>query len=759
MIEASALDVVLIDAELQDGGALEVCNVARQSAARPRLVVLASVHAAASALELFGAEHRLDKPFSGRQLLALFDQFLASPEPRVATSPPGAREQAAPTPPSTPERPSAVGGGARGGMEGLGIRLPEIPGRGSSRSAFDLSLERIKAAASNNALAAMGVRPMPGAGRPGRLMTIMQRLGTLEATPFPALLYKLFANQSTGILTVHRSGSERVIYFEGGEPVYAVSNSASDSLGAILVNMGFLKLDQLNTVLEGRVEGQPLGQSLLQMRLLTSEQLLSGLERQVYDRVLSCFSFTSGQYIFTEDTEWVGEVKIFRQNPIQLIFDGVNRFVGPNVLATHLQAHLSQYVVRTEKFEHFKPHLSAKEASSPALALIDGSRTLNSLTREVGGDLMALLRLVWALRLADMVDFLDTPRTWAERSPDKPPLPSRPPTDHGISRAQVQAVAEAAGGPDPAEAARKALETRVLDYYVRLGYENHWQLLGLTTEATPEQAREAFRQSLEALPPEQFDLLGASVKEKAVEVHEALKKAFNTISEPGSRSHYLQRIQPRPPRRQGEPRHTPSPPPAPLAQSVGQESSGQIDFASLEAESQQRQIQKMPMPRRLTTQDSEVEASQNLALVELRRAREAAAESRWRDAWHLIKRASRLTPDSQEIVVFQTWVIYNLPHDDRERQYKVCRSRIELELSLDSGMPDAHFFLGRMCEDHGELRTAIEHYRAANLLDPRHPEALSGLERLRLRASAEPLQLAQQDDDNLMNRLKGWFKR
>lgn len=108
------------------------------------------------------------------------------------------------------------------------------------------------------AVEASAARPKPGC--PQAMMTVMQSAGTLKDTPFPALLYKLFANQSTGTLTI-QAGSTRTLYFLKGEPVHAVSSSASDSLGAILVNLGYLPMEALNQVLDNLPANKPLSQA------------------------------------------------------------------------------------------------------------------------------------------------------------------------------------------------------------------------------------------------------------------------------------------------------------------------------------------------------------------------------------------------------------------------------------------------------------------------------------------------------------------
>ncbi len=740
-------DIVLVDLGLEDGSALEVCYAARGHACAPKLIVLVPKGQHGESLNLLDHDDALQKPFSGRELLDSLAKVQKgpgvadrAPAIRKARSVERKRAGAPKPPPQRQERLEAV----------------KIPGRTSVRPPEQFQLPDAK------------TRPTVVRGE-GEMRTVMHNVGSLERTAFPALLYKLFANQATGMLTIHATGNERVIYFQHGEPVHATSPAASDSLGAILVNLGYMELPQLTAVLQTRREGQPLGQALIERNQVTAEQLLHALERQVYDRVLSVFSFTAGPYIFIEDTDWIGEVRQFPQNPIQLISDGVNRYVGPNVLAKHLEGHLKQFVVRTEKFDAFRGHFPVSAGTQEALVFIDGSRTLQGLATDVGGDLMSLLRLVWSLRLADMVDFLDTPRTTAERSADKPSIPSRPPTDHNLNRALLAKAAKMASesrvsasrgdGTGGLTAAGQALSQKVLEYYVRLGYEDSWQLLGLPRDADETQAKMAYRKAIDQLPKARFELLNETLKEKAREVHTALAKALATITDNKQRRSYERRlkrreeaaVQHRKRRKtqiqEGEERDR--------SMMAGRtEVSGMIDiWASGEEQHTARET-----PLEHGGGDADLEADQSGALVDERRARSFAQAGRWKDAYHAIKAALKIDPENPTLNIFFAWVVYNLPHEDKPRQRRVCRSRIDVQLQLDNCNVDGYFYLGRMCEDDRQFADALDYYRTAIALDKSHADANRAFERVsRHPALAESEPVSNEASGKIFGRLKALF--
>lgn len=771
-------DVVLVDTDLPNRGALELARALPSLKSSPNLVLMVSAKTEFEDLDLFSSDGQLLKPFMGRQLLVMLEGLARRAQSRPARAQQlqnqaeaTARAQAVQAARVQQEREAAkqqirrarnipgLHGVAVPGESSPQIKAPEpAPAPDSGRIPM-MQIPRRELESAGIDLEKASAR-LVGSGsshvRPQAIRTIMHQAGTLEKVPFPALLYKLFANQSTGTLTLSAGGSQRSVFFLKGEPVWAVSEAASESLGAVMVQLGYLEMEELNELLDRFVEGVPVGRALLESNLVDSEQLLHGLDRQVYERVVSCFSLTSGRYIFQEGDDWLGEVRRFPQNPIQLISDGVERYVGPNVLAQHLQGHLRSYVVRTEKFAWFEGHFPAADRHGDTLALINGARTLQDLTREAGIELMTLLRLIWSLRLADMVDFSEEARTKPQRSPDKPPLPRRKPTDPDM-RLFSQTGSNQALKRDE----REQLARKVLYYYMRLGYEDSWKLLGVEHDAAPHQIKEAYQKALANFPEEKVEALSETVRGKAQEVKEALERAYRTLAEPKSREGYIKRIKRRTEdqeERRKQRRLQQHNDYAPVS-----DSSKMIALSALEETESAPQAppKKMPVPVSGNTEDSHMEASQNQAVVAIARAQRAAREELWKDAWRAIKLASDYDPYNPEVIVLKTWVAYNLPHEDSRRQARVCQQRMENAIAVNDGMPQAYYYLGRILEDQEQLVEAHENYRTAVALDNHFEEARKASLRLSRHPMVRAARAAQQqpEETNLVDRLKGLFSK
>jgi tetratricopeptide (TPR) repeat protein len=702
-------DVLLVDLQLPFDTAAELRRSAKELSSSCSVVALVPKKAP-TPMDLTPYDACLKKPFSGREILECIQQFLVKPAP-----------------PSDVE--VFTGGGS--------YQTYEKRHTEPTRPAQDVIVV--------------------GVGNP---RTVMHNVGTLEASPFPALLYKMFANQATGILTLHGQAIDRAVYFVRGEPVHAVSESSSESLGAILMDLEIVDIDELTDALDDRRQGESASQTVLRRGVVTPDQLLLALERQVYERTLACCALKSGTYVFSDDAEWTTETNEFPQNPIQLISDGVDRYVGPSVLAPQLGPHLGHYVVRTEKFAWFEPHFPVADHNKEVLELIDGTRTIESLAAEVGGDLMPLMRIVWALRLADMVEFLEEPRTSAERSAHKPPIPTRPPTTQDLSREVVERALKLMGRKDgrPEPSPAHVASEKVLSWYLRLRYDDIFRLLGVSRTASLQDVEAAFEVAMADVPAADDVHLPPPLQEKVLAVHDALRAAFTTLSSSGARSAYLAKLEARDAAAAGMRQYRAD------AAAVRVEKSKQLSDGRNEVSAVfdlwalDPTLAFEPMGDPAVQHDTEIEAQGNRAHVLALRGRQFAAREQWREACQEVTAALELDPDNPETNILHAWVIYNLPYRDQLAQYAACRSRIELQLERNDCAPDGYYYIARMSEDIRNIAEAAEFYRSTLTLDPDHIGAQEGLERVRSHPSlgqAAP----DREDGGLLGALRSLFNR
>ncbi|MFQ6031615.1 MAG: DUF4388 domain-containing protein, partial [Candidatus Zixiibacteriota bacterium] len=133
--------------------------------------------------------------------------------------------------------------------------------------------------------------------------------GNLRTVSLPELFQLVNTSGKTGMLSVFRpkgpvSGEvqKREIYFLKGNIIYATSFGSEDELlGSLLLRKRKIsKADLSRGISLQKVSNKRLGTVLLDMGLLTREELVESLKYQIQEIIYNLFSWTSGEFVFLE---------------------------------------------------------------------------------------------------------------------------------------------------------------------------------------------------------------------------------------------------------------------------------------------------------------------------------------------------------------------------------------------------------------------------------------------------------------------------
>lgn len=121
--------------------------------------------------------------------------------------------------------------------------------------------------------------------------------GSLGEFDFAAILARMHAQALDGQLKVSAARSTKTLWLQDGCIVFAQSSLADDSLGNSLLRRGLITAPQLEKSRERMKRGKcRQGRALLEMGLLTSEQLWSEIAAQLRAIVFSLFPLRAGRY-------------------------------------------------------------------------------------------------------------------------------------------------------------------------------------------------------------------------------------------------------------------------------------------------------------------------------------------------------------------------------------------------------------------------------------------------------------------------------
>jgi len=128
--------------------------------------------------------------------------------------------------------------------------------------------------------------------------------GDLSKTPLPEVLQTVHHYRVPGVLVARRGELEKKIYIWNGDVIFASSNDRDDSLGNVLLRAGKLTRAQFDEsvtrLIEARTsqETRRHGAVLVDMGLLSPEELFASVTRQVKDILYSLFDWEEGEVTF-----------------------------------------------------------------------------------------------------------------------------------------------------------------------------------------------------------------------------------------------------------------------------------------------------------------------------------------------------------------------------------------------------------------------------------------------------------------------------
>jgi serine/threonine protein kinase len=123
--------------------------------------------------------------------------------------------------------------------------------------------------------------------------------GDLLQMSVPRLLQRLRNARETGQLDLIRDPVRKTVFFESGEPSFAVSNIEREFFGEYLVARGALTREQHAAGLDRAArEGLRFMEAALALQVVSPNQMYRYLADQIRERILEVFAWTGGTYAF-----------------------------------------------------------------------------------------------------------------------------------------------------------------------------------------------------------------------------------------------------------------------------------------------------------------------------------------------------------------------------------------------------------------------------------------------------------------------------
>ncbi|MFO8058092.1 MAG: DUF4388 domain-containing protein, partial [bacterium] len=227
--------------------------------------------------------------------------------------------------------------------------------------------------------------------------------GKLEEIPFPRLMQFLHEKHVTGRLVLNRDDLNKVLFLVEGNPVNVESSLREETLGRYLMKKGKITEQDYEKSIELMIEqGIQQGAALVRMGKLAPRELYHEVKAQTREKLLTCFSWTRGDFSFYPEIDFVENIYRFETHFPALMYEGVSRFFPPGEIEKQL-AKAGQGPVKpqpgfTEKLSEF----GFSDQDTSYVFLIDGERDLKSLKQTAGNEPRAM-KVFYLLLLGGLV--------------------------------------------------------------------------------------------------------------------------------------------------------------------------------------------------------------------------------------------------------------------------------------------------------------------------------------------------------------------
>ncbi len=194
----------------------------------------------------------------------------------------------------------------------------------------------------------------------------------------PSLISAFFLSGETGELGVQKGAVKKVVFFERGQPVFALSNLLADRFGQFLVRTGRVRPEQLADAAQvAQRSGRRTGDVLVEREVLTDADRQYYLGQQVKAIIYSLFAWDDGSYVMSFGEPTRQEVLKLDVHPATLIVRGMKKLYKPERVRRLLA--LEDRLVPSRQPIYPTRDIGLETWESELLPAADGSRTVAEL--------------------------------------------------------------------------------------------------------------------------------------------------------------------------------------------------------------------------------------------------------------------------------------------------------------------------------------------------------------------------------------------
>ena len=230
---------------------------------------------------------------------------------------------------------------------------------------------------------------------------MLSEKGSLKETPAVKLLLTVFEQGLTGILYIKREDILKVLYFNRGKMIWAISNSDVDKLENILVAKNLVNPDTMQQVKKQSRVSDSIGKLLVEKGLITLEELIDSTKEQLKRIIISVLKWKDGGFQFIKDAP-PERLLSLDLDITQFIVDYIVEDVDLSDIWKEIGSLQVEFIKNPDEQKVARYRLSDKQLE--LLNGFDGEKKLEAiLSRHSGGHRESLLKIIYFFLMAELL--------------------------------------------------------------------------------------------------------------------------------------------------------------------------------------------------------------------------------------------------------------------------------------------------------------------------------------------------------------------
>ena len=366
-------------------------------------------------------------------------------------------------------------------------------------------------------------------------MVAIPERGDLQETPLPRLLLDLHRAHFNGSVRLLRDRADKQFLFQEGVPIYAESNLASETLGVQLMDAGKISREDHARVSEHMRKKQcKEGTALIELRLLDPKTLFVALKEQVRQRVVDCFGWPHGQFVVEPSSAPPENASLFRADIYPLVQEGIETHWSADRVLSDLAPFMETSVRRTRRLSRIQERLRWDDSVQALIDALDGTRTLWRALQHATTP--RALAAAWVLHATRAMDYPKDSAVVDRESPAEIEIVVSEGFAAGVGADAVEKTADPKAGAGVDE----VLAQEIAEKFTHLSDLDHYELIGLDSNAAAGEIRTAYRAAAKRFHPDALARAGvdADTRSCAGRVFAAIGRAYSVLSDPERRRDY-----------------------------------------------------------------------------------------------------------------------------------------------------------------------------------------------------------------------------